>query len=173
MSNRILLSSPHMSGEEMTFINEAFTLNHIFPFGPNVAGLEDEIKTFTGSQHCTCLTSGTSAIHLALIILGVQAGDEVICSSFTFSASANPIVYLGATPVFIDSEIATWNMSPVLLEKAIRDRIAKGRKPKTIILVHLYGMPAQIDKIISIANNYEIPVIEDAAESFGSTFNGI
>jgi len=170
--SRIWLSTPHMSGTEINFINEALNLNHVFPLGPNVIGLEDDIKTFSGSPHCTCLVSGTSAIHLALIILRVQPGDEVICSSFTFSASANPIVYLGATPIFIDSEDATWNMNPDLLEIAIRERIANGRKPKAIILVHLYGMPAQLDKILAIAASYEIPVIEDAAESFGSTFNG-
>lgn len=171
--SRIWLSTPHMSGAEINFIHEAFNLNHVFPLGPNVLGLEEDIKTFSGSAHCTCLVSGTSAIHLALIILGIQPGDEVICSSFTFSASANPIVYQGAIPIFIDSEADTWNMNPETLEEAIKDRIRIGKKPKAIIVVHLYGMPAQLDKILSIASYYEIPVIEDAAESFGSTFNGI
>ena len=169
---RVWLSTPHMSGAEINFINEAFNLNHVFPLGPNVIGLEDDIKAFSGSPHCTCLVSGTSAIHLALIILGIHHGDEVICSSFTFSASANPILYQGAIPIFIDSEPDTWNLNPETLEEAIRDRISKGKRPKAIILVHLYGMPAQVDKILSIATSYEIPVIEDAAESFGSTFNG-
>ncbi len=171
-SEKIWLSSPHMSGNEMKYIDEAFAHNHVFPLGPNVNGLENDIKAFTGAANCTCLASGTSAIHLALILLGVERGDEVLCSSFTFSASANPIVYQGAIPVFIDSETATWNMSPELLETAIKDRLSKGKKPKAIILVHLYGMPAQLDKLMQIAEKYEIPVIEDAAESVGSTFDG-
>lgn len=171
-ANKIWLSSPHMSGNEMKYIEEAFRNNHVFPLGPNVSGLENDIKTFTGTSNCTCLASGTSAIHLALIMLGVRQGDEVICSSFTFSASANPIVYQGATPVFIDSEASTWNMNPELLEAAIVDRMAKVKKPKAIIIVHLYGMPAQLDKLMQIATKYEIPVIEDAAESVGSTFDG-
>jgi dTDP-4-amino-4,6-dideoxygalactose transaminase len=171
-SEKIWLSSPHMSGNEMKYIEEAFRNNHVFPLGPNVSGLENDIKAFTGTPNCTCLSSGTAALHLALIMLGVKQGDEVICSSFTFSASANPIVYQGATPVFIDSETSTWNMNPDLLEKAIEDRISKGRKPKAIIIVHLYGMPAELDKLMKIAATYEIPVIEDAAESLGSTFDG-
>jgi len=171
MTEKIWLSSPHMSGNEMKYIEEAFRNNHVFPLVPNVTGLENDIKAFTGTKNCTCLSSGTSAIHLALIMLGVKQDDEVICSSFTFSASANPIVYQGATPVFIDSETSTWNMSPDLLEKAIKDRISKGKKPKAIIIVHLYGMPAQLDKLMQIANTYQIPVIEDAAESVGSTFD--
>jgi dTDP-4-amino-4,6-dideoxygalactose transaminase len=171
-TNKIWLSSPHMSGNEMKYIEEAFRNNHVFPLGPNVSGLENDIKSFTGTANCTCLASGTSAIHLALIMLGVKQGDEVICSSFTFSASANPIIYQGAVPVFIDSESSTWNMSPELLEEAIIDRIAKGKKPKAIIVVHLYGMPAQLDKLMLIATKYGIPIIEDAAESVGSTFDG-
>ena len=171
-TNKIWLSSPHMSGNEMKYIEEAFRNNHVFPLGPNVSGLENDIKAFTGTANCTCLASGTSAIHLALIMLGVKQEDEVICSSFTFSASANPIIYQGAIPVFIDSETLTWNMSPELLEKAIIERIAKGKKPKAIIVVHLYGMPAQLDKLMLIATKYGIPVIEDAAESVGSTFDG-
>ncbi len=169
---KIWLSSPHMSGKEMKYIEDAFRKNHVFPLGPNVTGLEEDIVRMTGAGHCTCLSSGTAAIHLALILLGVKQGDEVICSSFTFSASANPIAYLGATPVFVDSEALTWNMSPDLLESAIKDRISRGKKPSAIVLVHLYGMPAQLEKLMTIADAYQIPVIEDAAESFGSTFNG-
>lgn len=172
MKSKIWLSSPHMSGNELKFINEAFELNHVFPLGPNVSGLEEDIKKYTGVKNCTCLASGTSALHLALIMLDVKQGDEVICSTFTFSASANPIVYQGATPIFVDSEKETWNMDPELLELTIKKRMAKGKKPKAIIAVHLYGMPAQIDKIISIARNFDIPLIEDAAESLGSTFKG-
>lgn len=168
----IWLSSPHMSGNEMKYIDEAFQHNFVFPMGPNVAGLEDDLKKLTGAKAVSCLSSGTAAIHLALIVMGVKHGDEVICSTFTFSASANPIVYQGATPVFIDSESSTWNMDPKLLEEAIKDRITKGKKPKAIIIVHLYGMPAQMDSLMQIANKYEIPVIEDAAESVGSTFDG-
>ena len=171
-NTKIWLSSPHMSGNEMKYINEAFAHNLVFPLGPNVRGLEEDIRKFTGIAACSCLASGTSAIHLALIILGVEQGDEVICSSFTFSASANPIVYQKATPVFIDAEPDSWNMSPELLGTAIWDRINKGKKPKAIIVVHLYGMPARIDKIMAIANHFEIPVIEDAAESLGSTYKG-
>ncbi len=171
-SEKIWLSSPHMSGYEMKYIQEAFDNNLVFPLGPNVSGLEEDIRKFTGTAACSCLASGTSAIHLALIILGIEQGDEVICSSFTFSASANPIVYQKAIPVFVDSEPNTWNMSPVLLEEAIKDRISKGKKPKAIIAVHLYGMPAYMDRIIDIANKYEIPVVEDAAEALGSTYNG-
>lgn len=171
-AEKIWLSSPHMSGQEMKYIDEAFKNNHVFPLGPNVSSLEQDIMRYTGSKACTCLMSGTSAIHLALILLNVGAGDEVFCSSFTFSASANPIVYQGATPVFIDSEPSTWNMSPVLLEKALLNRKLAGKKPKAIILVHLYGMPARLDEIMEIAHRYEVPVIEDAAESLGSCFNG-
>ncbi|MDY0025701.1 MAG: DegT/DnrJ/EryC1/StrS family aminotransferase [Lentimicrobium sp.] len=171
-TQKIWLSSPHMSGEEMKYIGEAFRNNHVFPLGPNVTGLENDIMQFTGAKACTCLASGTSAIHLALILLGVGSEDEVFCSTFTFSASANPIVYQGATPVFIDSEPTTWNMSPELLEKALAERKPSGKMPKAIILVHLYGMPARIDEIMEIARRYQVPVIEDAAESLGSTFDG-
>lgn len=169
--SRIWLSSPHMGGDELTFINEAFDKNHIFPLGPNVEGFENDLKAYTGASHCTCLNSGTSAIHLALILLGIGQGDEVICSSFTFSASANPILYQGAIPIFIDSEASTWNLQPETLREAIADRINRGKKPKAIIAVHLYGMPAQLEEIIKIGNDYNIPVIEDAAESLGSTYN--
>lgn len=156
----------------MNYINEAFDTNWIAPLGPNVDGFENDLAAYTGAKYAAALTTGTAAIHLALIMLGVKAGDEVICQSFTFSASANPIVYQGATPIFIDSEADTWNMDPELLELAIINRISKGRKPKAIILVHLYGMPAKLDEIKSIAGKYEIPLIEDAAEALGSKYKG-
>jgi len=168
----IYLSTPHMSGREMNYIEDAFLKNQIFPNGANVDGFEKDLKKVTGAGYVSCLSSGTAAIHLALIALGVEQGDEVICSSFTFSASANPIVYLKALPIFIDSEPATWNLQPATLESAIKARIKKGKRPKAIIAVHLYGMPARMDEIMEIANRYEIPVIEDAAEAIGSTFNG-
>ena len=171
-NSKIWLSSPHMGGTELNYINEAFEKNWIAPLGPNVDNFETDLVKYTGAKYASALSSGTAAIHLALIMLGVEAGDEVICSSFTFSASCNPIVYQGAIPVFVDSEELTWNMDPELLETAIKDRIAKGKKPKAIILVHLYGMPSQMERLISIANQYEIPVIEDAAEALGSTYNG-
>jgi len=171
MNSKIWLSSPHMGGEEFDFVKEAFDTNWIAPLGPNVNGFEHDLETFTGSAHAAALSSGTAALHLALIIAGVGAGDEVICQSFTFSATANPIVYLGATPVFVDSERDTWNMCPILLEQAIKDRIERGKKPKAIIPVHLYGMPAKILEIIEIGARYAIPVIEDAAEALGSTIN--
>ncbi|WP_420571281.1 DegT/DnrJ/EryC1/StrS family aminotransferase [Kordia sp.] len=173
MNSRIWLSSPHMGGNELKYIHEAFDTNWIAPLGPNVTGFEDDLKQFLNTQkEVGALASGTAAIHLGLILAGVTAGDEVICQSMTFSASANPILYQGATPVFIDSEPETWNMCPNHLEAAIKDRIAKGKKPKAIIPVHLYGMPAKIDEIVAIANKYEIAVIEDAAESLGSTYKG-
>jgi dTDP-4-amino-4,6-dideoxygalactose transaminase len=171
MKKRIWLSSPHMSGNEMKYIDEAFKTNWIAPLGPNVTEFENELAEYLGSKHVAALTSGTAAIHLALIILGVKPGDEVIASSFTFSATINPIAYLGAIPVLIDSSEETWNMCPDLLEKAIIDRIEKGKKPKAVIVVHLYGMPAEIIKLTDIAKKYEIPVIEDAAEALGSKFN--
>lgn len=170
-SSKIWLSSPHMSGEEMRYINEAFESNWVAPLGPNVDGFENELASYLGAQHCCALSSGTAAIHLALINLGVGIGDEVICQSFTFSATANPIVYQGATPIFVDSEPETWNMDPALLEEAIRGRIKKGKKPKAIIIVHLYGMPAKVDEIVSIAQKYDIPLVEDAAEALGSRYN--
>jgi dTDP-4-amino-4,6-dideoxygalactose transaminase len=143
--DRIWLSSPHMSGKEMKYINEAFDTNWIAPLGPNVDHFEKELITLIQGSHAVALSSGTAALHLALLVLGVKAGDEVICSSFTFSASANPIIYAGAHPVFVDSEPETWNMSPEYLEQAITDRISKGKKPKAIILVHLYGHPAKLE----------------------------
>jgi dTDP-4-amino-4,6-dideoxygalactose transaminase len=171
MNQKIWLSSPHMSGEEMKYIDEAFATNWIAPLGPNVDRFEKELADYLSVKSCAALSSGTAAIHLALIVLGVKPGDEVLCSSFTFAASANPIVYLGASPVFIDSELETWNMDPALLEEAIVDRVKYGNKPKAIILVHLYGMPAKIDEIYAIASKYNIPIIEDAAEAIGSEYN--
>lgn len=156
----------------MKYIEKAFTQNWVAPLGPNVDNFENALKNFIGVKRVTALNSGTSAIHLALILMGVKPGDEVIASSFTFSATINPIVYLGATPVLIDSELCTWNMDPDLLEKAIIERVSQGRKHKikAIIVVHLYGMPANMQKIMEIASNYDIPVIEDAAEALGSCY---
>jgi dTDP-4-amino-4,6-dideoxygalactose transaminase len=167
---RIYLSPPDMSGNEMKYIQHAFDQNWVAPLGPNVDAFENILADYCGVNFVAALNSGTAAIHLALIILGIKQSDEVITSSFTFSATANPIVYQGAKPIFIDSEQASWNMDPALLEIAIKDRLSKGIKPKAIILVHLYGMPANMEKIMTIANQYDIPVIEDAAESLGSRF---
>ncbi|MCG9881078.1 MAG: aminotransferase class I/II-fold pyridoxal phosphate-dependent enzyme, partial [Bacteroidia bacterium] len=169
---KIWLSSPHMGGKEQEFVKEAFDTNWVAPLGANVDGLEDDLVKFTGTKHAAALASGTSAIHLALIMLGVKHYDTVLCQSFTFSASANPIVYLGAKPIFIDSEKVTWNMSPEYLENAIKDLISKSQKPKAIIPVHLYGVPAKMEEIMDIANKYDIPVVEDAAEALGSTLHG-
>lgn len=157
----------------MKYIQDAFDENWIAPLGPNVEGFEKDLETFLGEEsHVACVSSGTAAIHLALIMSGISNGDEVLCQSFTFSGSANPIKYQGATPVFVDSEPETWNMCPSSLELAIKDRLSKGIKPKAIILVHLYGMPAKIREIVEIAKRYEITLIEDAAEAIGSTYNG-
>lgn len=174
MQKKIWLSLAQMSGEEQKYIQEAFDTNWVVPLGPNVNAFEDSLaKYLEGNKKVVALVSGTSAIHLALIQLGVGVGDEVICQSFTFAASANPIKYVGATPVFIDSEKDTWNMNPVFLEQAIQDRISKtGKKPKAIIPVHLYGMPANMEAIMEIADRYEIAVIEDAAEALGSEYKG-
>lgn len=185
---RIYLSSPHMSGNELPYIHEAFDTNWIAPLGANVDFFEQDLQKYTGRKHAAVLTSGTAALHLALILCGVEEGDEVLCQSLTFAASANPIRYQGATPVFVDSEPDTWNMDPDLLEQAIRDRMStssvnsdfvggKGngkhpKKPKAIIVVHLYGMPAKIDQILAIGGKYDIPVIEDAAEALGSSIDG-
>jgi dTDP-4-amino-4,6-dideoxygalactose transaminase len=171
MNERIWLSSPHMSGDEQKYIREAFETNWIAPLGPNLDGFEKQLGEFLQIPHVAALSSGTAAIHLALVMLGVGPGDEVLVSGFTFSATVNPIVYQGATPVLIDSEPSTWNMDPVLLEEAINDRMKKNRRPKAIIVVDLYGMPASLDKIISISGKYGIPLIEDAAEALGSKFN--
>lgn len=170
---KIWLSSPHMGGTEQNYINEAFDANWVAPLGPNVNGLELDLETYLGhSTSVGALSSGTAAIHLGLILLGVQAGDEVICQSMTFSASANPILYLGATPIFIDSEEQTWNLCPIAMEKAIQDRMNNGKKPKAIIAVHLYGVPYQIEAIREVADKYTIPILEDSAEALGSSYKG-
>lgn len=171
---RILLCLAHMSGHEMKFIQEAFDTNWVVPLGPNVNGFEKDLEQYMGqNKRVVALSAGTAAVHLALIACGVGPGDEVIVQTFTFCASSHPITYLGATPVFVDSERETWNMSPELLEETIKDRIAKtGRKPKAIIPVYLYGMPGKIKELLDVASRYDIPVIEDAAEGFGSRYNG-
>ncbi len=172
MSKKIWLSSPHLTGEEQKYVKEAFDTNWVAPLGPNVNGFEQDICNYTGAKHCTVLNSGTAAIHLGLILLDVKQDDEVLCSTFTFSASVNPICYLKAIPVLVDSEKDTFNMCPKILEIAIRDRIKKGKKPKAIIIVHLYGMPSKMNEIITISKKYDIPILEDAAEAIGSTYNG-
>lgn len=171
---RILLSLAHMGGNEQKWIDEAFKDNWIVPLGPNVDEFEHRLETYLNTNNVVALSAGTAALHLGLVMLGVEAGDEVICQSFTFAASANPIKYQGATPVFIDSEPDTWNMCPIALEEAIIDRKKKtGKYPKAIIPVHLYGMPAKMDEIMAIANKYNIPVLEDAAEALGSEYKGV
>ena len=174
MDKRIYLCLAHMSGNEMKYIQEAFDTNWVVPLGPNVNGFESDLKEFVGGKNeVVALSAGTAAVHLALLACGVGPGDEVIVQSFTFCASSHPITYLGAKPVFVDSEKESWNMNPALLEEAIKDRISKtGKKPKAIVPVALYGMPYQIEKIMEIADKYEIPVIEDAAEGFGSRYKG-
>jgi dTDP-4-amino-4,6-dideoxygalactose transaminase len=169
--SKIWLSSPHMGGQEQEFVAKAFEENWIAPLGPNVNGFEEDLQQYLGNdKHIGVLSSGTAAIHLALVHLGVSRGDEVICQSFTFCGSANPVMYQGATPIFVDSEISTWNICPKALEEAIVDRISKGKKPKAIIPVHLYGMPYKVDEVAAVAQKYSIPIIEDAAESLGSTY---
>jgi dTDP-4-amino-4,6-dideoxygalactose transaminase len=188
--NRIFLSSPHMGGTELDYVHEAFDTNWIAPLGANVNGFEEDLARYTGRKHAAAITTGTAGIHLALILCGVQPGDEVFCQSFTFAASANPIRYQGAVPVFIDSEPDTWNMCPDVLERALAERAGEGERggmgegkqpatgnrqpamPKAIIVVHLYGMPAKMDRIMEIANRYGVPVIEDSAEALGSSING-
>ena len=183
MKDRIWLSLAHMGGREQEFIQEAFDTNWVVPLGPNVNAFEKALRDFliengklkveNEGKQVVALSAGTAALHLGLILLGVGEGDEVICQSFTFSASANPIAYLGATPVFVDSEVDTWNMDPVLLEEAIKDRVEKiGRLPKAIIPVHLYGMPGKLAEILEVANRYKIPVLEDSAEALGSEYKG-
>lgn len=177
MKPKIYLSSPHMGGNEINYINEAFTTNWIAPLGPNVNEFEKELSVYTGSAHVAALSAGTAAIHLALILLDVKPGDIVLCQSFTFSATANPIIYQGAIPVFIDSEPETWNMDPEALEEAIkaclRGEVTGSKKlPRVIMPVHLYGMPAKMDEIMAIADKYDIPVVEDAAEALGSRYKG-
>ena len=171
-TSRIFLSPPHMGGGEQEFVRQAFESNYIAPLGEHVDAFEQELCRVTGAAHAAVLSSGTAAIHLALIILGVKPGDVVLCQSFTFAGSANPILYLGAEPVFIDSEPETWNMDPELLKKAVMDCLSEGRKPGAIIPVHLYGMPAKMREIMEIAREFDIPVIEDAAEALGSSLNG-
>jgi dTDP-4-amino-4,6-dideoxygalactose transaminase len=170
--SKIWLSSPHIGNNELQYVNEAFSTNWIAPLGPHVNAFEQALQDQTQTKHAAALSSGTSAIHLALILLGVKAGDTVFCQSITFSASANPIAYQGATPVFIDSEMDTWNMDPTLLKAALEEAKPNGKLPKAIIPVHLYGMPARMDEISSIAKEYNVPVIEDAAEALGSNING-
>jgi dTDP-4-amino-4,6-dideoxygalactose transaminase len=172
-TNKIWLSSPHMGGTELNFVHQAFDSNWVAPLGPNVSGFEQDLEQYLGQEVCVgALSSGTAALHLGLILLGVAAGDEVICQSMTFSASANPIMYVGATPVFVDSEPETWNLCPKALENAIKDRITQGKKPKAIIAVHLYGMPFKVDEIRAVAQKYEIPILEDAASALGSSYKG-
>ena len=173
--DRIYLCLAHMSGQEMKFIQEAFDTNWVVPLGPNVNGFEDDLKKFCAKEgkEVVALSAGTAAVHLALLACGVGPGDEVMVQSFTFCASSHPITYLGATPVFVDSEPDTWNMDPQLLDQAIQDRIEKtGKKPKAIVPVYLYGMPGKIDELMAVARKYDIPLIEDAAEGFGSKYKG-
>lgn len=174
MNTKLWLSSPHIGDKEFKYVKEAFDTNWIAPLGPHVDGFERDLEIYLGRDvYVAALSAGTAALHLALILLGVKSGDEVICQSMTFSASANPIVYQGATPVFVDSETDTWNISPGWLRTAIEDRLEKGKKPKAIISVHLYGMPAKMDEIISLATEFDIPIIEDAAEALGSVYHGV
>ncbi|RBN49491.1 DegT/DnrJ/EryC1/StrS family aminotransferase [Flavobacterium psychrolimnae] len=171
--SKIWLSSPHMGGSEQKYVQEAFDTNWVAPLGPNVTGMEQDLEQYLANGSAVgALSSGTAAIHLGLVLLGVQAGDTVLCQSMTFSASANPILYQGATPVFIDSELDTWNLCPVALEKAIISEIVKGIKPKAIIAVHLYGVPYQIEAVRAVADAYSIPILEDSAEALGSSYKG-
>ena len=170
--SKIWLSSPHMGNKEQEFVREAFDTNWIAPLGPHVDGFEQDLSQFVGVGHAAALSSGTAAIHLALVMLGVGPGDHVLCQSFTFSGSANPIMYIGATPVFIDSEEQTWNMCPNALEQALVDLRGKGKSVKAIIPVHLYGMPARMNEILDLAQKFDVPVVEDAAEALGSTYEG-
>lgn len=173
MSSRIWLSPPHMSGYEQEFIDTAFKNNYVAPVGSNIDGFEKDLEDYLEDNSFVAVTSsGTAAIHLALISLGIKPGDEVICQTKTFVASVNPITYLGATPVFVDSDLETWNMCPILLEKAIKDRMAKGSKPKAIVVINLYGMPYKVNEIQAISRSYGIPVVEDSAEALGSNYFG-
>ncbi len=173
MNDRIFLSFPHLGGNEMQYINEAFRDSWVVPLGPNVDEFERRLAAYLHAADVVALSAGTAALHLGLVELGVEAGDEVLCQSFTFAASANPVKYQGARPVFVDSEPDTWNMSPEALERAIIDRKrVAGHYPKAIVVVHLYGMPAKMDEIMAIARRYEIPVLEDAAEALGSSYKG-
>ena len=170
VNKKIRLSPPDVSSKELAFIKKDFNIDLVASFGPHIYNFEQKLSAFSNSFQVAALSSGTASLHLSLILLGVKKGDKVLCSSFTFSASANPIAYVGANPIFIDSEMESWNMCPVLLEKAIKDCVLEGEKPKAIMLVHLYGMPAKMDEIMKISNQYDIPVIEDAAEALGSTY---
>lgn len=173
MKKRIWLSPPHMGSNELSFVQEAFDTNWIAPLGPNVDKFEQELSQLLDGNYVAAVNSGTAALHLALNLLNVSRGDEVICQTFTFAASANPVVYLGATPVFVDSEPDTWNMDPVLLEKTIQDRLSLGKNIKAVVVVNLYGMPAKMEEILAVASKYAIPLIEDAAESLGSSIDNI
>jgi pyridoxal phosphate-dependent aminotransferase EpsN len=166
--DRLYLSPPHLGRHELNYVHKAIEDNWVAPAGPNITGFEADICAAVGVPHCVALNSGTAAIHLGLILLGVGPGDEVLCPSFTFVATANPIVYLGATPVFVDSEPDTWNICPERLREAILDRMVKGKKPRALILVHLYGMPARLPEILALAKEFNIPILEDAAEALGS-----
>jgi dTDP-4-amino-4,6-dideoxygalactose transaminase len=172
MDKPILLSTPHISEQELAFVQEAFTTNWIAPVGPHVDAFEQEFCQVVGSSHAAAVSSGTAALHLALRLLGISGGDEVFCSTLTFIASANPIVYQGGIPVFIDSDRTSWNMNPDLLREAIEKRAKQGRLPKALVLVHLYGQSADLDPILEVCNEYEIPLIEDAAEALGATYKG-
>jgi pyridoxal phosphate-dependent aminotransferase EpsN len=170
--DRIYLSPPHLGRHELNYLHKAVEDNWVAPIGPNLTGFEADLCAFTGVAHAVALTSGTAAIHLGLRLLGVGPGDEVLCPSFTFVATANPILYCGATPVFVDSEADTWNMCPERLREAIEDRIRKGKRPKALLLVHLYGMPAKLDELLALAQEYGIAVLEDAAEALGARYRG-
>ncbi len=170
--DRLYLSPPHLGRHEINYLHKALEDNWVAPTGPNLDGFERDICEYTGVGYCIALTSGTAAIHLGLILLGVKPGDVVLCPSFTFVATANPITYLGATPVFIDSEVDTWNLCPERLREAIEDQLRQGRRPKALLVVHLYGMPAKLREILTIAAEYNIPVLEDAAEALGSRYEG-
>ncbi|QHT68230.1 aminotransferase class I/II-fold pyridoxal phosphate-dependent enzyme [Rhodocytophaga rosea] len=172
MSKKIYLSSPHMGGTELNYIHQAFEENWIAPLGPNVDGFEQDLCRYTGVSHAAALSSGTAAIHLALILLGIKAEDEVICPTFTFSATANPIIYQRATPIFVDSGYSTWNICVKETRNAIEDRLAKGKKPKAMIIVHLYGQAARMDELMALSKEFDIPVIEDAAEALGASYKG-
>jgi dTDP-4-amino-4,6-dideoxygalactose transaminase len=170
--DRLYLSPPHLGRHELNYLHKAVEDNWVAPVGPNITGFEADLCAFTGVGHAVALNSGTAAIHLGLLLLGVGPGDEVLCPSLTFVATANPILYCGATPIFVDSEVDTWNMCPQRLREAVEDRIKLGKKPKALILVHLYGMPAKLDEILAVAQEFEIPILEDAAEALGSRFRG-
>jgi dTDP-4-amino-4,6-dideoxygalactose transaminase len=170
--DRLYLSPPHLGRHELNYLHKAVEDNWVAPVGPNITGFEADLCAFTGVGHAVALNSGTAAIHLGLLVLGVGPGDEVLCPSFTFVATANPILYCGATPVFVDSEADTWNICPQRLREAIEDRIRLGKKPKALILVHLYGMPAKLDELLAIAQEFELPILEDAAEALGARFRG-